>query len=78
MLTIKEASDYLGISTSTLRHWDKVGKITSYRTEGNHRGYDKNELVKFKEVEQISGKTTISYCRESSSDQKEDLERQIQ
>ena len=37
MLDINEASKFLGISKSTLRRWEADGKITSYRTEGNHR-----------------------------------------
>ena len=30
-LTISEAADYLGVSTTTLRNWDKAGKLIPYR-----------------------------------------------
>ncbi|MGL5328364.1 MAG: MerR family DNA-binding transcriptional regulator, partial [Peptostreptococcaceae bacterium] len=34
MLTIKEASEFLGVSVPTMRRWEKEGRITSYRTNG--------------------------------------------
>ena len=77
MLTIKEASEFLGVSIPTMRRWENEGKITSYRTTGKHRRYDKNDLIRFKSKEDDSFKITISYCRVSSSDQKQDLQRQI-
>lgn len=77
MLTIKEASEFLGVSIPTMRRWENEGKITSYRTTGKHRRYDKNDLIRFKSKEDDSYKITIAYCRVSSSDQKQDLQRQI-
>ena len=78
MLSIKEASEFLGISIDTLRRWERVGKITSMRTQGGHRRYDKKELIKFKMGDNSENRITIAYCRVSSSDQKEDLQRQIE
>lgn len=78
MLSIKEASEFLGISIDTLRRWERVGKITSMRTQGGHRRYDKKELIKFKIGDRCENRITIAYCRVSSSDQKEDLNRQIE
>jgi len=46
MLNIGEASKFLGVSRRTLRNWEKIGKIKSYRTPGGHRRYDKDELLK--------------------------------
>jgi len=46
MISIKEASKILGVSTKTLRRWEKEGKIKPSRTLGNHRRYDKNEILK--------------------------------
>ena len=46
MLNIKEASELLNVSKSTLRRWEKENKIKSYRTPGNHRRYLKDELLK--------------------------------
>lgn len=78
MLSIKEASDFLGISIDTLRRWERMGKITSMRTQGGHRRYDKKELIKFKMGDSSENRITIAYCRVSASDQKEDLQRQIE
>ena len=36
-LSRSEAAYLLGVSTDTLRRWEKEGKITSSRTEGGHR-----------------------------------------
>jgi len=46
MINIKEASKLIGVSPKTLRRWEKEGKITSFRTLGNHRRYDKEEILK--------------------------------
>ena len=78
MLSIKEASEFLGVSIDTLRRWERNGKITSIRTEGGHRRYEKKELIKFKKSDCYEHRITIAYCRVSSSDQKEDLQRQIE
>ncbi|WP_270942876.1 IS607 family transposase [Romboutsia lituseburensis] len=77
MLTIKEASEFLGVSVPTMRRWEKEGIITSYRTNGNHRRYDKNNLIRIKCKDDDSFKITVAYCRVSSSDQKQDLQMQI-
>ena len=78
MLSIKEASEFLGVSIDTLRRWERNGKITSIRTEVGHRRYEKKELIKFKKSDCCEHRITIAYCRVSSSDQKEDLQRQIE
>jgi excisionase family DNA binding protein len=46
MLNIEEASKLLGVSKRTLRNWEKIGKIKSYRTPGGHRRYDEQYLLK--------------------------------
>ena len=78
MLSIKEASEFLGVSIDTLRRWERAGKITAFRTEGGHRRYEKKDLIKFKKDDSVEPRITIAYCRVSSSDQKEDLQRQIE
>lgn len=75
-LPINEASDLLGVSISTLRRWEKQGKLVSERTEGGHRRYNKNSLLSMMK-KQENEKSKIGYCRVSSFDQKEDLERQM-
>ncbi|KKQ44369.1 MAG: Resolvase domain protein [Candidatus Woesebacteria bacterium GW2011_GWA1_37_8] len=44
LLSIGEASEYLGVSIDTLRRWEKKGKLASYRSPGGHRYFKKNEL----------------------------------
>jgi len=36
LITIREASDLLGVSIKTLRRWEQQGKIVSIRTRGGH------------------------------------------
>jgi excisionase family DNA binding protein len=44
-LTVKEAADFLGVSASTLRNWDKSGKLRAIRHPLNkYRLYEKREL----------------------------------
>jgi len=46
-LTISEASKFLGVTTTTLRNWDKLGKIPTYRNPINkYRLYKKSDLEK--------------------------------
>ena len=49
-VTIAEAANLLGVSTSTLRNWDKHGKLIPRRHPINgYRIYDLSELVKLKQ-----------------------------
>lgn len=44
-LTIKAAAEFLGVSRSTLRNWDKNGKLKTYRNPLNgYRLYQRVEL----------------------------------
>lgn len=44
-LTVGEAAETLGVSRSTLRNWDKAGKLKPYRHPVNgYRLYNRNEL----------------------------------
>ena len=75
LLSIKEASDFLGVSISTLRRWEEEKRLIPEKTAGGHRRYDRDKLIRFKNKES-GNRITIAYARVSSSDQKEDLERQ--
>src|SRR3989344_5655150 len=44
LLSIGEASEYLGISIDTLRRWEKKGRIEPFRSPGGHRYFDKKTL----------------------------------
>jgi len=73
IISIKEAAMTLGVTPKTLRKWELDKKITSTRTEGNHRRYDLSKLLNIKS----DGSLTIAYARVSSYDQKDDLVRQV-
>ena len=77
-LSIGKASLILGVSISTLRAWERDGKIApSFQTKGGHRRYS---IVNLKEQFGLNNKNedrvTLAYARVSSSDQRDDLERQ--
>ena len=44
LLSIGEASNYLGISIDTLRRWEKREKVEVYRSPGGHRYFKKEDL----------------------------------
>ena len=45
-MTIKEAAQYLGVSTDTLRRWDRSGKVRAIRHPVNrYRLYVREELA---------------------------------
>ena len=78
LVTIKEASAFLGVSTQTLRRWEREGRgIAVQRTKGGQRRYD---LTKMRPLalgaEKLSEGITLAYARVSSHDQKDDLQRQ--
>jgi predicted site-specific integrase-resolvase len=79
LITIGEAAKILGVSITTLRRWDKTGRLIPEKTVSGHRRYDISKLKPevYREIQQES-KKTIAYARVSSHDQKSDLERQKQ
>ena len=77
LLSIGEAAKMLSVSVSTLRRWEREGRITpASRTEGKQRRYDPFLLEPHRKREKPSSKKTVAYARVSSRDQKRDLERQ--
>ena len=47
--SLKEASEYLGVSTVTLRRWIKSGKLSGYKI-GRAYSFDVLDLKKFKKA----------------------------
>ena len=77
LTTIGETAEILGVSISTLRRWDKKGRLTPEKTASGHRRYDISKLKPELYGELKSEpRRTIAYARVSSHDQKKDLERQ--
>lgn len=73
---IGQAARLLGVSTSTLRRWEREGKISPHRTEGAHRLYRLSQFKISKTQSTTRDRKTIAYARVSSHDQKSDLDRQ--
>jgi putative resolvase len=73
---IGQAASLLGVSTSTLRRWEREGKLIPQRTEGDHRLYRLSQFKTSKQTQSVRERKTIAYARVSSHDQKTDLERQ--
>lgn len=44
LLTIREASKKLNVTTKTIRNWIKQGRLPAYKTVGNHYRFDPKEL----------------------------------
>lgn len=84
ILTIGEAAEILGVTTETLRAWERDGKLNSTHTEGGHRRYNRIDIEKLAGIyieppkDESTNKVAL-YCRVSSNEQKQkgDLERQI-
>lgn len=73
LITIREASDLLGVSTKTLRRWEQQGKIASIRTPGGHRRFRQEDLL-----QSCQGTPSIiGYARVNRPEQKQQLDAQI-
>jgi predicted site-specific integrase-resolvase len=78
MVPISGAAEMLGVSVTTLRRWEREGKLKSGRTHSGHRRYDLSKIKPELFHTDDSERKTIAYARVSSHDQKTDLERQKQ
>lgn len=78
LIPISEAAALLGVSITTLRRWEKSGKLRSNRTHSGHRRYDLSKIKPELLHAVDPSRKTIAYARVSSHDQKTDLERQKQ
>jgi len=79
LLRPREVCQRLGISYSTLARWVREGRIRAIRTAGGKYRVPESEVRRIAEGLPISKEVrAVIYARVSSSDQKSDLERQIQ
>jgi excisionase family DNA binding protein len=55
LVTVTEAADILGVSPSTLRNWDRAGKLKAKRHPFNdYRLYERRQLERL--LKQLSGR----------------------
>ena len=80
MVSIGEAALLIGVCPATLRRWEREGLlIPDMKTKGGHRRYKVENLKKSLGFVSFEEKRKpVAYARVSSSDQKADLERQVQ
>ncbi|MGL5988223.1 IS607 family transposase, partial [Cetobacterium sp.] len=79
MYSIGKFSKLLGVTTQTLRNWDKENKLKpSFVTKGKTRYYSEDQFNEMRgmTIPKIN-KIVIGYCRVSSNKQKDDLARQV-
>lgn len=73
----KEAMRILGCHSLSLKNWEADGKIECIRTPGGKRMYNIKKYLKDNKPSIYSEKINICYCRVSTRNQKNDLQRQI-
>lgn len=78
MWKVAEFGELIGISPSTLRRWEREGKLIPDRTLGNQRIYTEDHLNVARSLKTGKFATrVVVYCRVSSSGQKDDLLSQL-
>lgn len=78
-ISIKEASLLFGVTTITLRRWDKNNVfVPHHRTFGKHRRYKLSSILDVISPKRAneSSRKTVCYARVSTHGQKDDLNRQ--
>ncbi|MEM4970822.1 MAG: IS607 family transposase, partial [Sulfolobales archaeon] len=78
LLRPKEACRLLGVSYTTLRRWIKEGRVRAVRTVGGKYRIPESEIRRLLSGVETKEIRAVIYARVSSSDQKGDLERQIE
>ena len=76
--SIKQFSERVGKSISTLRRWDKSGEFTANKHKSGHRYYDESHVRKLLNLTPLESRKVIVYCRVSSHGQKDDLQSQVE
>jgi predicted site-specific integrase-resolvase len=78
-VSFKETRKCIGVTSRTLRNWDKEGKIRTIRTASGARMFNKSDIQEHLKQHKTIQKTkaTICYARISSRAQIRDLERQV-
>ncbi|WP_333604233.1 IS607 family transposase, partial [Lactobacillus acetotolerans] len=73
-----EMAKRLGVTTTTLRNWDKSGKLLAKRTVSNQRFYTETDYLKAINAKPKDNHVNVIYARVSTRNQKDDLEYQVE
>ena len=76
LYTLRDACDIMQIDPSTLRKWDREGKIRCVRLQNNFRRVPESEINRILGIQ--DERSSYIYARVSSGGQKGDLDRQIE
>lgn len=74
----KEFAEMIGVSVKTLQRWDKEGKFKAYRTPTDRRYYTYRQYIDYMGDGNIKRGKTVIYARVSTSNQKDDLQNQVE
>lgn len=74
----KEFAEMIGVSVKTLQRWDKEGKFKAYRTPTDRRYYTYKQYVDYMGDGNSKHGKTVIYARVSMSNQKDDLQNQVE
>ncbi len=75
--SIKQFALRINVSITTLRRWDKSGKLIAKRRPSGHRYYDESDVREILNLTPLDKRKTVVYCRVSSYGQKDDLASQV-
>jgi putative resolvase len=76
LYTLRDACDILQIDPTTLRKWDREGKIRCVRLQNNFRRVPESEINRI--LGREKERRSYLYARVSSQGQKGDLDRQVE
>jgi predicted site-specific integrase-resolvase len=74
---IKQFSELINVSKQTLRNWDKEGKLIPVKLKSGHRRYTEEHFKIFNKSFKNNERLNIIYCRESTKQQLNSLNNQI-
>ena len=74
----QEFAEMIGVSVKTLQRWDKEGKLKAYRTPTDRRYYTHKQYVDYMGDSNSKNGKTVIYTRVSTSNQKYDLNNQVE
>ena len=79
LLSIGKFAKKAGVHPETLKRLEKKGSLVpSYKSEAGTRYYDSSQLSYFRNKKDDNTKLTVGYCRVSTRQQSNDLEKQVE